>query len=206
MAAVLTALSDRLFRSRPYAFGAGNRIAPTAVVEGCLEGDVTVGAGAYVGPGSFIGAGTRIGPNAVIEAHCHIGKNCVIQAGAVIGCAGFGFFARPPGSQSSEGEDRGPAPMPHPAGVEIGDGCWIGANSVVAAGVLEPTGWAGSASWTAMCRSPTTFAWGTAVCWLPSPASPDRPWRAIVCAWAALRAWTGICGWETISPWPPARA
>jgi UDP-3-O-[3-hydroxymyristoyl] glucosamine N-acyltransferase len=125
MAAILTALSDRLHRDRPYAFGAGNRIAPTAVVEGCLEGNVTVEAGAYVGRGSFIGSGTRIGPNAVIEAHCHIGRDCEIQPGAVIGCAGFGFI--------------GPIAMPHLAGVEIGDGCRIGANSVVAAGVLEPT-------------------------------------------------------------------
>ena len=125
MAAVLTALSDKLYRDRPFAFGAGNRIAPTAVVEGCLEGNVTVEAGAYVGRGSFIGAGTRIGPNAVIEAHCHIGRDCEIQPGAVIGCAGFGFIGR--------------IAMPHLAGVEIGEGCWIGANSVVAAGVLEPT-------------------------------------------------------------------
>jgi UDP-3-O-[3-hydroxymyristoyl] glucosamine N-acyltransferase len=29
--------------------------------------------------------------------------------------------------------------MPHPAGVRIGDGCFIGANAVVAAGVLHPT-------------------------------------------------------------------
>ena len=125
MAVVLAALSDKLYRDRPYAFGAGNSIAPTAVVDGCLEGNVTVGPGAYVGHGSFVGAGTRIGPNAVIEAHCHIGRDCEIQPGAVIGCAGFGFV--------------GPIAMPHLAGVEIGDGCRIGANSVVAAGVLEPT-------------------------------------------------------------------
>jgi UDP-3-O-[3-hydroxymyristoyl] glucosamine N-acyltransferase LpxD len=139
MAAILTALSERLFRDRPYAFGPGNRIAPTAVVEGCLEGEVTVGAGAYVGRGSFVGAGTRIGPNAVIEAHCHIGRGCEIQAGAVIGCAGFGFFARPRDGASQAASETGLAAMPHPAGVVIGEGCWIGANSVVAAGVLEPT-------------------------------------------------------------------
>jgi UDP-3-O-[3-hydroxymyristoyl] glucosamine N-acyltransferase LpxD len=148
MAAVLTALSDRLLRDRPHAFGAGNNIAPTAVVDGCLEGNVTVGAGAYVGPGSFIGAGTRIGPNAVIEAHCRIGRDCEIQSGAVIGCAGFGFYARARGIASNEAAsgstpsgsgDQALAAMPHLAGVEIGDGCFIGANTVVAAGVLEPT-------------------------------------------------------------------
>lgn len=139
MAAILTALSDRLFRDRPFAFGAANRIAPTAVVEGCLEGDVTVGPGAYVGRGSFVGAGTRIGPNAVIEAHCLIGRDCEIQAGAVIGCAGFGFFARTRDGAPRAASETGLAAMPHPAGVVIGEGSWIGANSVVAAGVLEPT-------------------------------------------------------------------
>jgi UDP-3-O-[3-hydroxymyristoyl] glucosamine N-acyltransferase LpxD len=135
MAAILASLADRLERAQPYAFGPGNRIAPTAVVEGCLEGNVIVGAGAYVGPGSFIGSGTRIEANAVIQEHCHIGRDCVIQSGAVIGCAGFGFFARRAAAPDAPGLEA----MPHPAGVVIGDGCWIGANAVIAAGVLEPT-------------------------------------------------------------------
>jgi len=167
MAAVLTALQDRIDRAEPFAFGAGNRISPNAVVEGCLEGNVMVGAGAFIGPGCFIGSGTRIEPNAVIQEHCHIGRDCVIQSGAVIGCSGFGFFPRPSGEiQSKDSQNPGtqnlgkhihepqaldskaqdpqqPMPelaaMPHFAGVVIGDGCWIGANSVVAAGVLEPT-------------------------------------------------------------------
>ncbi|MEO6095082.1 MAG: DapH/DapD/GlmU-related protein [Fibrobacteria bacterium] len=140
MAAILTCLSDRWERTRPYAFGPGNRIAPTAVVEGCLEGNVIVGAGAYVGPGSFIGSGTRIDANAVIQEHCHIGRDCVIQSGAVIGCAGFGFYARPAADPAESGPiESCQEAMPHPAGVVIGDGCWIGANAVIAAGVLEPT-------------------------------------------------------------------
>jgi acetyltransferase-like isoleucine patch superfamily enzyme len=36
-------------------------------------------------------------------------------------------------------EDRFHRPAPFPAGVSVGDGCWIGANTVVAAGVLVPT-------------------------------------------------------------------
>jgi UDP-3-O-[3-hydroxymyristoyl] glucosamine N-acyltransferase len=140
LAAILTALADRLERTQPYVSGPGNRIAPTAVVEGCLEGDVTVGAGAYVGPGSFIGSGTRIEANAVIQEHCHIGRGCVIQSGAVIGCAGFGFFARRAAALAVPGPAvPGLEAMPHPAGVVIGDGCWIGANAVIAAGVLAPT-------------------------------------------------------------------
>jgi UDP-3-O-[3-hydroxymyristoyl] glucosamine N-acyltransferase len=111
-------------------------------VEGCLEGGVEVGPGASVAAGAYIGRGTRIGANAVIEAHCVIGRDCVIQPGAVIGCAGFGFYASARSAPFRAG--GGPAipdllPMPHPAGVVIGDGCFIGANTVVAAGVLHPT-------------------------------------------------------------------
>lgn len=140
MAALLAALEPRFLREAPFAFGPGNRIAPGAVVEGCLEGDVTVGPGAYVGGGTFIGAGTRIEANAVIQEHCRIGRNCVIQSGAVIGCAGFGFYPARPGAVGGTGEAGGGlAAMPHPAGVDIGDDCWVGANAVVAAGVLNPT-------------------------------------------------------------------
>jgi UDP-3-O-[3-hydroxymyristoyl] glucosamine N-acyltransferase len=129
MAALLQALEPRILRRAAFPFGAGNRIAPSAVVEGCLEGDVSVGPGAYVGKGSFIGAGTRIEANAAIQDHVYIGRACVIQSGAVIGSAGFGFFQTSTGLQA----------MPHLAGVEIGSDCWIGANAVIAAGVLHPT-------------------------------------------------------------------
>jgi len=154
LAALLTAWADRWERESPFSPGGENRIALTAVVEGVLEGGVDVGPGAYVAKGAFIGRGTRIGANAVIEAHCHIGRDCEIQPGVVIGCAGFGFYARslaarplaagPPLTESAPAFHTVSAvtellPMPHPAGVRIGDGCFIGANSVVAAGVLHPT-------------------------------------------------------------------
>jgi UDP-3-O-[3-hydroxymyristoyl] glucosamine N-acyltransferase len=159
LAALLAAWSHRWERESPFAPGDGNRIAPTAVVDGCLEGGVEVGPGAYVGKGAFIGRGTRIGANAVIEAHCHVGRDCEIQPGAVIGCAGFGFYAPPaasrppidPSSATRPSSSTRPMaepsrtatdqllPMPHPAGVRIGDDCFIGANTVVAAGVLHPT-------------------------------------------------------------------
>lgn len=130
LAALLHAFSDRFVRAEPFKAGEGNLVSSTAVVDGVLEGGVTVGAGAVIGRGAYIGSGSRIGPNAVIEAHCYLGRNCEVQAGAVIGSAGFGFF--PGGSGGVE-------PMPHPAGVEIGEGCRVGSNSVVAAGVLSPT-------------------------------------------------------------------
>ncbi len=75
------------------------------------------------------GEGGDIEPGAVVRANVRIGRNCVVQSGAVIGCAGFGFFD----------DDGDLEPMPHLAGVEIGDDCFIGANTVIAAGVLHPT-------------------------------------------------------------------
>lgn len=130
LAALLEAFSDRFARPQPFKAGEGNLVSSTAVVDGVLQGGVTVGAGAVIGSGAYIGAGSRIGPNAVIHAHCYLGRGCEVQAGAVIGPPGFGFFP---------GLDGQPKAMPHPAGVEIGDFCRIGANSVVAAGVLAPT-------------------------------------------------------------------
>lgn len=138
LAALLGAWENRWDREAPFAPGGGNRIAPTAVVEGILEGDVEVGPGAYIAAGSYIGKGTRIGANAVIEAHCRVGRDCVIQPGVVIGCAGFGFYARPRTGAETKAPDP-LLPMPHPAGVVLGDGCFLGANTVVAAGVLHPT-------------------------------------------------------------------
>jgi UDP-3-O-[3-hydroxymyristoyl] glucosamine N-acyltransferase len=141
LAALLSAWADRWEREPPFPPAGENRVAPTAVVEGVLEGGVDVGPGAYVAMGAFIGRRTRIGANAVIEAHCHIGRDCEIQPGVVIGCAGFGFYVRPKADRDlATGPLRAELlPMPHPAGVRIGDACFIGANSVVAAGVLHPT-------------------------------------------------------------------
>jgi UDP-3-O-[3-hydroxymyristoyl] glucosamine N-acyltransferase len=132
---LILAYQELFYRSEPFKNGDGihiptsNRIEASAVVKGFLEGDVYVGAGAYVGSGSYIGSGTRIEAGARVLDQCRIGKNCVIQSGTVIGCAGFGFY---PG-------EKGLLAMPHIAGVEIGDDCWVGANTVIAAGVLHAT-------------------------------------------------------------------
>jgi UDP-3-O-[3-hydroxymyristoyl] glucosamine N-acyltransferase len=139
IAILLDAFSDRFLRTVPFAAGAGNRVAPTAVVEGVLEGDVTVGAGAYVGRDAYIGAGAQIGPNATVLENVRIGRDCVVQSGAVIGCAGFGFFEIRPATVGVSPATKKVSAMPHPAGVVIGEGCFIGANSVIAAGVLRPT-------------------------------------------------------------------
>ena len=129
LAALLRHLEPHFERDRPFAAGTGNRIHPSAVVDGVLEGDVTVEAGAYVGPHCFVGRGSRIEVNAVLREHVRTGRDCVIQSGAVLGCAGFGFYAG----------DAGAEHMPHPAGVTLGNDCFVGANTVIAAGVLHPT-------------------------------------------------------------------
>ncbi len=127
LAMLIHAFTSRIERRAPFTAGKGNVIGTGAIVEGVLEGDVTVCAGAHVGPGSFIGRGTRLEPRAVVLENCHVGRGCVIQSGAVIGSAGFGFL------------EDGREAMPHLAGVKIGDRVFVGANTVVAAGVLHPT-------------------------------------------------------------------
>lgn len=129
LAILLRGLAPRIASPVPYEAGANNAVHPSAVVEGVLEGGVIVEAGAYVAAGSFVGRGSRIGANAVIGPRCVLGPRAEVQAGAVIGEAGFGFFA---GSKGAEA-------MPHLAGVVLGADVFVGANTVIAAGVLRPT-------------------------------------------------------------------
>jgi len=103
------------------------QVHPTAQVDGTIEENV------HIGPFCSVAAGVYIGSGTTLEAHCtiypgvYIGKNCRLQAGVVLGAAGFGFY------------DTDYKPMPHLAGVHIYDDVWIGAQTVVAAGVWEPT-------------------------------------------------------------------
>jgi len=104
-------------------------IHPSAVVEG------TVWPGAVIGPHCVVEHGAEVGWNSVLQANvtlctgARIGRDCVIQPGVVVGSRGFGF-RRENGKRIA---------VPHFAGVEIGDGVHLGANSVVASGFLEPT-------------------------------------------------------------------
>ena len=136
LSALIHALASRIEYEVPFVAGEGNVIGDGAVVEGVLEGNVWVGAGAYVGPRSFVGNGTRIEPRAVVLENSHLGPHCVVQSGAVIGSAGFGFLE----VGNTPGKDAGELKaMPHLAGVKIGAHCFIGANTVIAGGVLHPT-------------------------------------------------------------------
>lgn len=129
LAAVLRAGASDILRDAPFLAGDNNHIHPSAVVDGVLAGDVIVEAGAVIASGAFIGRGARIEANAIIKSHVVIGAGTVVQPGVVIGVDGFGFY----------GTATGLLPMPHPAGVMIGAECFIGANTVIAAGVLHPT-------------------------------------------------------------------
>lgn len=104
-------------------------IHPSAVVEG------VVWPGARIGPHCVVPAGAEVGWDVELQANVtlypgvHVGRGSVIQAGVVIGSRGYGF--------AWVGQER--IAVPHYAGVEIGEKVEIGANSVIAAGFLEPT-------------------------------------------------------------------
>lgn len=139
VAAVVDALAHDIHREAPFAAGEGNRVHPSAVVDGILEGDVTVEANAVVMAGAFIGRGTRIEAGAVIREHVIIGPNAVIQPGVVVGASGFGFYTDVASGAPAPAPRPMPLPIPHKAGVILGADCFIGANTVIAAGVLHPT-------------------------------------------------------------------
>ncbi len=102
---------------------------PSAVVCGQVCSGAVVGAGCFVGEHSVIGEGAVLEPNCVIMENTVIGRGSHIQPGAVIGSAGFGFY-------NFQGHTHH---LPHLAGVRIGESVWVGANTVIASGVLNPT-------------------------------------------------------------------
>lgn len=76
-----------------------------------------------------IGEGTWIGPGAVVHARVGVGRNCRIGEHVVLGAPGFGFVQF----------DGRSVHLPHWAGVHIDNDVWIGPQSQVSAGLLEPT-------------------------------------------------------------------
>lgn len=105
------------------------KIHRTAVVEGTVEDGAFIGPNCVVMSGSVVGTGSVLEAGVTIYPHVKLGKNCICQAGVVIGSRGFGFY-------EYEGKRR---MVPHVAGVQIGDNCSFGANTVVAAGFISPT-------------------------------------------------------------------
>jgi UDP-3-O-[3-hydroxymyristoyl] glucosamine N-acyltransferase len=110
--------------------GAG--IAATACVDpsASIGVDVRVDSGAVIGPGTTIGDRCWVGANAVIGAGSHLGEDVIVGPGTVIGHTGFGY---------ARDRDGTPVPLPHVAGVRIGDRVEIGANATIDRGTLEDT-------------------------------------------------------------------
>jgi len=83
-----------------------------------------------IGAYSSVGESTIIHPNVVIAGSVHIGAYCQIKSGTVIGQPGFGIYR----------DERGlPNPLPHVAGVVIGDHVDLGALNTVVGGTIHPT-------------------------------------------------------------------
>ncbi|MBM3567474.1 MAG: hypothetical protein FJX46_01820 [Alphaproteobacteria bacterium] len=77
-----------------------------------------------------IGPGIEIGANAVIRPGTRIGKDARIGSGAVLGADGYGYVYR---------EGQALFQLPHLGGVELGEACDIGPNSVICSGTIDPT-------------------------------------------------------------------
>lgn len=120
----------------------------TATVEAKIPSSVSVGPGAWIGPGAKIGenveigagcavapgveigAGSRLYSKVSIYAGCRIGRRAILHAGAVIGSDGFGFALD---------QDASWVKIPQNGGVCIGDDVEIGANTTIDRGALEDT-------------------------------------------------------------------
>lgn len=111
------------------------KVHPTAVVEGAIEANVVVGPNCFVAGGSIIEEGSILESGVQVYSNVRVGKNCVLQAGCVIGSRGFGFRQ----ANLKENKSKSLLVVPHFGGVVLSDEVQIGANSVVAAGFLEPT-------------------------------------------------------------------
>lgn len=129
----------------PEARAAG--VHPSAVVEGALGQDVTVGAfavigagavigdrawigeGVIVGPGCVVGDDTRLFPKVVLYPGVVVGRRCRVHAGAVLGADGFSYH---PTAQ-------GPVKVPQVGGLVVEDDVEIGANTCVDRAFLTET-------------------------------------------------------------------
>lgn len=108
------------------------RIAETAVIESKNVGrNLVSGHHTFVGNDVVLGDDCVLGNNVSIEGKVRIGDRVHIDSGCRIGVCGFGHFINEDGTNTR---------IPHLGSVVIGSDTKIGANSVVAAGTLGPTG------------------------------------------------------------------
>ncbi|MFD1007296.1 DapH/DapD/GlmU-related protein [Oceanisphaera ostreae] len=95
-----------------------------------ISNNVQVASSAVIEQGVEVGAGSIICAGVVLKAGTRIGENTVIRENVVIGSDGVTVY---------RAKDGRLLKFPHVAGVSIGDNSEIGANSVVAGGILSPT-------------------------------------------------------------------
>ena len=105
------------------------KIHPTAVVEGSVGDDSEIGPFCFVHLNAVIGQGVTLDANVSVYSNVEIADFTHVESGAVIGSPGFGIHR----------EEGKPRRIKHFGGVQIGEHCTVGANSVVAAGFVEPT-------------------------------------------------------------------
>jgi UDP-3-O-[3-hydroxymyristoyl] glucosamine N-acyltransferase len=133
--------ADRLCRPRTVPPGR-----PLVDPSAALEEDVTILAGAIVGPGAEIGRGTVIGPGAFIGPGVAIGRDCEIGPRAVIGFALLGDGVRvlagavigEPGFGATAGP-LGVVDVPQLGRVILQDRVTVGANSCIDRGAFGDT-------------------------------------------------------------------
>lgn len=99
-------------------------------LESKISATAQIANSAVIEKGVEIGAGSIISANAVIKTGTRIGENTVIRENAVIGSDGISLY---------RAVDNKLLKLPHVGGVSIGSNTEVGANSVVAGGILTPT-------------------------------------------------------------------
>lgn len=141
-------------------------IAPTAIVRtrkigqgvrvwalSTIHEDVELGDGVNVGELTYIGKGTRIGANTRIGTQCHItdhmliGKNCFISPMVIFAtdrypqAGNLNYKHEAPTVEDNVSIGVNATILP---GVTLGEGCMIGAGSVVTKNVPPYETWAGN--------------------------------------------------------------
>ena len=92
--------------------------------------EAQVASSAIIEPGVEVGEGSVICAGAVLKRGTRIGRNTIIRENVVIGSDGVTVY---------RADDGRLLKFPHVGGVSIGDSTEVGANAVIAGGILAPT-------------------------------------------------------------------
>lgn len=98
--------------------------------EAIVANDAKVADTAVIEPGVEIGSGSIISAGAVIKTGTRLGENTIIRENVIIGSDGITIYRSVDGRLLK---------FPHVGGVFIGNSTEIGANAVIAGGILAPT-------------------------------------------------------------------